>query len=176
MRVRDHIAISTAAALISRRRLGRDAALLWAGGVLIDFDHYVAFCLQEGRLGPAAAMRYYGRASVPEHWATRALHSPVAVLGVFGLGARLRPLTALGFGMVLHIALDVAHEARMRNLRAAALERDRHDCQACGAHAADVDTHLSQQPWLLPSYRPENVVSLCGPCHVLAHAPESRAA
>jgi hypothetical protein len=176
MRVRDHIAISTAAAAVSRRRLGRSAVLLWAGGVLIDFDHYVAFCLQEGRMNPIAAMRFYGRATVPEHWATRAFHSPAAVLAVFALGARMRPLRTVGIGMVLHIALDVAHEARMRNLRAAALERDRHDCQACGAHTSDVGTHVSQQPWLLPSYRPENVVSLCGPCHVLAHAPERSAA
>lgn len=176
MRVRDHIAISAAAAGFSRRWLGRNAALLWAGGVLIDFDHYLAFCLQEDRLSPVAAVRFYDRAAVPEHWATRAFHSPAAVLAVFGLGTRLRPLRALGLGMVLHIALDVAHEARMRDLRAAALERDRHDCQVCGAHTADVGTHVSQQPWLLPSYSPENVVSLCGPCHVLAHAPERRAA
>lgn len=150
--------------------------LLWAGGVLIDFDHYLAFCLQERRMSPVAAVRFYDRAVAPEHWATRAFHSPAAVLAVFSLGARLRPLRTLAFGMVLHIALDAAHAARVRNLRAAALDRDRHNCQACGAQTADVTTHLSQQPWLLPSYSPDNVVSLCGPCHVQAHAPERRAA
>jgi len=127
-------------------------------------------------MSPVAAMRFYDRATVPEHWATRAFHSPAAVLGVLGMGARVRSLRSLGVGMLVHISLDVAHEARMKNLRAAALERDRHDCQACGVHAPDVGTHVSQQPWLLPSYRAQNVVSLCGPCHVLAHAPQRRAA
>jgi len=41
MRVRDHIAISGAAALLSRRWLGRNALLLWSGAVLIDSDHYL---------------------------------------------------------------------------------------------------------------------------------------
>jgi hypothetical protein len=174
MRVRDHVAISTAAAVLSRRWLGRNAMALWAGAVLIDSDHYLAFCLQEGRVSPAAAVRFYGGPAASEHWATRAFHAPLAVLAVLGLGARLRPLTALGFGMSLHVMLDAGHEARMGHTRAAALERDRHTCQSCGARATPhVGTHLARQPWLLPSYRPRNVVSLCGPCHELAHARQA---
>jgi hypothetical protein len=176
MRVRDHIAISSAAAVLSRRWIGRNASLLWAGAVLIDSDHYFAFCLQEGRVSPTAALRFYNRPVVPEHWAARAFHTPVAVLAVFCLGARMRPLTVLGFGMGLHVMLDTVHEARMDHARAVALYRDRHTCQMCGAHAGHVGTHLSRQPWLLPSYRPQNVVSLCTPCHVLVHAPQTSAA
>lgn len=171
MRVRDHIAIATPAAAVSRRWLGRGAILLWAGAVLIDLDHYLSFCLQEGRLSPFAAVRFYGRAVVPRHWATRAFHSPFAVLGAFALGTRLRPAKAFALGMGVHVLLDAGHEARMNRLRVAALERDRHTCQACGARRADVATHVSRQPWLLPSYGPENLVSLCGPCHVRAHMP-----
>jgi hypothetical protein len=171
MRVRDHIAISTAAASVSRRWLGRSALLLWAGAVLIDLDHYLAFCLQERRLSPVAAVRFYGRAVVPRHWATRAFHTPFAVLGTFALAKRLRPLKVLGLGMGVHVLLDAGHEARMHHVRSAALDRDRRTCQACGARHADVATHVSRQPWLLPSYRPENLVSLCGPCHARAHMP-----
>jgi hypothetical protein len=173
MRVRDHIAISSAAALLSRRWLGRNAILLWSGGVLIDSDHYFAFCLQEGRVSPAAAVRFYNRAAAAQPRAARAFHTPFAVLAVFGLGGRSRSLTALGFGMGLHVMLDAVHEARMKYTRAAALERDQHTCQACGRRTAHVGTHLSRQPWLLPSYRPQDVVSLCSPCHVLAHAPQT---
>jgi hypothetical protein len=172
MRVRDHIAISSAVALLSSRWLGRNAILLWSGAVLIDSDHYLAFCLQEGRVSPAAAVRFYNRAASAQPRAARAFHTPFAVLAVFGLGGRSRSLTALGLGMGLHVMLDAVHETRMRYTRAAALERDQHTCQTCGWRAPQVGTHLSQQPWLLPSYRPQNVVSLCDPCHELAHAPQ----
>ena len=173
MRVRDHIAISTAAAVLSRRWLGRDAVALWAGGVLIDSDHYLAFCLRERRLSPAAAVRFYDRAYLPDHWATRAFHSPSALLCVASAGARVRPLAALALGMGLHVMLDAGHEARMTRTRAAALERDRRTCQACGGRTR-VGTHLSRQPWLLPSYGPGNIVSLCHPCHARAHARPTR--
>ena len=172
MRVRDHIAISSAVALLSSRWLGRNAILLWSGAVLIDSDHYLAFCLQEGRVSPAAAVRFYNRAASAQPRAARAFHTPFAVLAVFGLGGRSRSLTALGLGMGLHVMLDAVHETRMRYTRAAALELYQQTCQTCGWRAPQVGTHLSQQPWLLPSYRPQNVVSLCDPCHELAHAPQ----
>jgi len=88
MRVRDHIAISGAAALLSRRWLGRNALLLWSGAVLIDSDHYLALCLQEGRVSPAEAVRFYNRADAAQPRAARAFHSPLAVLGGLGLGGR----------------------------------------------------------------------------------------
>lgn len=176
MRVRDHIAIATGAAAVSRRWLGRDAILLWAGAVLIDSDHYLAFLLGERRVNPVRAMRFYNQALVPEHSAARAFHSDLALLGVLSLGARSRPFAALGVGMGLHVMLDSFHDARMNRARAAALERDRRTCQACGSRTANVGTHLSRQPWLLPSYEPDNVVSLCDPCHVSAHTSHVRSA
>jgi hypothetical protein len=176
MRVRDHIAISSAAALLSRRWLGRDAILLWSGAVLIDSDHYLALCLQEGRVSPAEAVRFYNRAAAVQPRGARAFHSPFAVLAVLGFRGRSRPLTALGLGMGLHVMLDAIHEMRMKYTRAAALERDQHTCQACGGRTAHVGTHLSRQPRLLPSYRPQNVISLCSPCHGRAHARQMSAA
>jgi hypothetical protein len=171
MRVRDHIAISTVASALARPRLGRDALLLWGGAVLIDADHYLAFCLQERRVNPVAAVRFYGRAVASEHWATRAFHSPLLVLAILALGARRRPLAALATGMGMHVMLDAGHEARMSRARAAALERDLHTCRSCGTRQEQIGTHVARQPRLLPSYRPQNVISLCAPCHVLAHDP-----
>jgi 5-methylcytosine-specific restriction endonuclease McrA len=57
----------------------------------------------------------------------------------------------------------------MDKARAAALLRDRFSCQACGSHATPVDTHIRRQPWLLPSYATQNLVTLCRPCHEAAH-------
>jgi len=81
----------------------------------------------------------------------------------------------LALGMALHLALDLRHELRMDEARAEAMKRDDFSCQACGTRASHVGTHLRRQPWLLPSYDAQNLVSLCAPCHAVAHAWERRA-
>ena len=174
MRVRDHVALSTAgaAALVPRDR--RAALGLWAAGVLIDADHYVWFCVRHRRLSPRAAMAYFNRSAPAQHAATRFAHSPAAVSMLLALGAQRRRLLAPAVGVAAHVALDVAHDARMRRARRAALARDGFACQACGVLGAEVGTHVHRQPWLLPSYAPENITSLCGPCHEDAHAAEAR--
>jgi hypothetical protein len=143
---------------------------LWAGSVLIDLDHYLWFCVQQRRWNPLAAMRFFNEAHPPQDAATRVLHSPLAPLAFILLGVRRRALLPVALGMVLHVALDVHHEARMNEARAAAIERDNFSCQVCGTGEARVGTHLKQQPWLLPSYEPRNLVSLCTACHEAAHA------
>jgi hypothetical protein len=170
VRVRDHIMLSTAGAALLRPWLGRDVLGLWAGSVLIDVDHYGWFCLRQRRWNPLTAARFFNRPSAPEHSATRVLHSPVALLAVLLLGARRRALLPVALGMGLHVALDVHHDARMDAARAAALERDGFSCQACRTRAAHVGTHLQRQPWLLPSFKTQNLTSLCDSCHEAAHA------
>jgi hypothetical protein len=170
VRVREHIALSTAAAALFRSSLRQGALGFWAGSVLIDADHYAWFCLRQRRLSPYAAVRFFNGAQAPQNGATRTLHSPPALLSVLLIGLRRRGLLPLALGMGLHVALDAYHDARMDAARAQALRRDAFTCQGCGSRAANVDTHIKQQPWLLPSYRIENLVSLCGPCHEAAHA------
>jgi 5-methylcytosine-specific restriction endonuclease McrA len=75
---------------------------------------------------------------------------------------------ALGIG--LHVALDKRHVARMNQARSAALARDGYSCQACGTAGSRVIAHVRWQPRLLPSYRAQNLISLCDPCHEAAHA------
>jgi hypothetical protein len=170
MRVRDHLAVSTAgAALLSPWARSR-ALGFWAGGVLIDADHYLWFCVRHRRLGPAAAVRFFHQAHAPQHSATRVLHHPVAPLGACVLALRRPGLLAVAAGVALHLALDAHHEARMNRARVAVLRRDDYSCRDCRARGPEVGTHLERQPWLLPSYRAENLVSLCGPCHERAHA------
>jgi hypothetical protein len=174
MRVRDHIAISTAGAALACPWLGRRALDIWAGSVLVDADHYLWFCLRQRRWGPRAAIRFFNEAHAPQHTATRVLHSPAALLAVLVLGVRRRELLRVAVGMGLHVALDLHHEARMDEARAAALERDGFSCQACGTRATHVGTHLREQPSLLPSYGTQNLISLCAPCHETAHARAGR--
>jgi len=172
MRVRDHIALSTAGSALLSPCLGRGVVTVWAGAVLIDVDHYVWFCLRERRLNPVSAVRYFNGAHAPQHAATRGLHSPLALLAVLLLGARRPQLLGVALGMGAHVTLDKFHEARMNEARAAALARDDITCQECGTRGPRVGTHLQRQPWLLPSYSSQNLISLCPACHRAAHGLE----
>lgn len=169
MRVRDHMVLSTAAAALLSRRVGRSVLGLWAGSVLIDADHYVWFCLRQRRLNPLAAIRFFNEADPPQHSTTRILHSPGALLAALLVGVRRRQVLPVALGMGLHVALDAFHRARMGAARAAALERDGFACQACGERAPHVFAHVWHQPRLMPSYATQNLISLCGGCHRVAH-------
>jgi hypothetical protein len=169
MRVRDHLVLSAAGAALLRPWAGGSVLGLVAGGVLIDVDHYAWFCLRQRSLNPIAAVRFFNEAGPPQHHGTRALHSPLALLAVLLAGIHRRRLLPVALGMTLHVALDAHHLARMDKARAAVLVRDRFSCQACGSQAPPVDTHIRRQPWLLPSYATQNLISLCRPCHEAAH-------
>jgi hypothetical protein len=170
VRVRDHILLSTAAAALLAPSLGLDAAGFWAGGVLVDVDHYLWFCISHRHLSPRAAARFFNGAHPAQASATRALHHPLGVAAVLALAVRRQQVRPLALGLSLHVGLDARHEARMNRARAKALARDRHSCRACGVQTPHVGTHLVRQPWLLPDYGTRNVVSLCGRCHEAAHA------
>jgi hypothetical protein len=170
VRVRDHIALSTAGATLLVPWARRDGLAFWAGGVLIDADHYLWFCVRERSLSPRAAVAFFNRPGAPQHRATHLLHSRPALLSVLLLGLRRHRLLPLALGMSVHVAADAAHEARMSEAREQALKRDRFACQTCGATGSAVGTHVMRQPLLMPSYETQNVISLCDPCHELAHA------
>jgi hypothetical protein len=170
VRVRDHVLISAAGAALTAPFLGRGALGLWAGGVLIDTDHYVWFCLRHRCLSPTAAVRFFNQADPPQHPATRALHAPLALVLVVLLGLRQRRLLPVALGMGMHVALDARHVTQMDRARSAALARDGYSCQACGTAGPPVTAHVRRQPRLLPSYRAQNLISLCGLCHEGAHA------
>lgn len=172
MRVRDHVLLSAAAAALLGRWARAGALGVVAGGVLIDADHYAWYCLRHRRLSPAAAIRFFNEANPPQRSSTRVLHSPGMVLAALAAGLRWPRLVPVALGMGLHVALDAQHEARMRQVRAAALERDGFCCRACGSRGAlgaSTETHIRHQPWLLPSYAAHNVISLCPACHEAAH-------
>src|SRR5207237_748808 len=86
--------------------------------------------------------------------------------------AALAPWAGLpvALGMAFHVALDVQHERRLRDMRTTAMRRDDFTCQACGVPGRPVTSHVWRQPRLLPSYRMQDVVTLCTSCHEAAHA------
>jgi hypothetical protein len=169
MRVRDHLAVSTVGAALVVPWSAPTAVKLWAGSVLVDVDHYLWFWVRRRDWNPAAAVRFFNGALPPQHATTRVLHTPAAAIALLLLGVHRRWLLSVALGVALHIALDAQHDARMADARRAALARDDYTCQACGTRAR-VGTHLRRQPWLLPSYRPRHLISLCAQCHENAHA------
>src|SRR5262249_46204888 len=79
-------------------------------------------------------------------------------------------LMPVAVGMAAHLAMDEFHRTRLGRARLAALRRDEYTCQSCGARDPGVVAHLDRQPALAPSYRLENLVTLCPGCHEAAHA------
>jgi hypothetical protein len=169
VRVRDHLALSSAGAVLLYPRLRGALLGPWAASILIDVDHYLWFCLRQRRLNPLAAVRYFNQAQPQQHRQTRLLHSPVVLLGLLLLTRRRGAAWAL-LGMAFHVGLDAYDTARRGQARRAALARDGFTCQRCGAQGLGVVAHLWRQPCLLPSYRREHFTSLCGACHEAAHA------
>jgi hypothetical protein len=174
VRVRDHLALSTAGAALLYPWFGRRVLSGWAASILIDVDHYLWFVANERRLDPGAALRFFNEAQPPPATNVRFLHTPVAMAVVAALSTRWRGLRPVAVGMAAHAALDAYHDARMDRVRAAALCRDNFTCQECGAQDDSVTAHTARQPSLLPSYKESNFVALCGPCHAAAHATPNR--
>jgi hypothetical protein len=141
----------------------------WLASILVDVDHYLWFAVRTRQLNPAAAVRYFNGAHPASHAGTRTLHSPLALYAALLLGVRRKSALKVALGMAAHVALDARHEARSLTARDAALRRDQFTCRSCGAQGAHVETHLLRQPLLLPSYSPDDFVSLCPSCHEEAH-------
>ena len=169
MRVRDHLLLSTGGAALLFPYLGRRVLVPWSASVFIDVDHYLWFCAHERSAHMLRAVRFFNQAQPPQHAGTRLLHHPAVLLVLLVLSARWRWAGLLLVGMAFHVTLDVYHAARVRAARSAALQRDHATCQRCGAQGPGVVAHQWHQPRLLPSYRPEHLTSLCGPCHEAAH-------
>ncbi len=172
MRVRDHVALSVAAATLLHSRGGRRVLIGAAASVLLDVDHYLYYCLRYRRLDPRAAVRFFNQPDSPHAAATRCLHTALPLMALFLVAARWRPALPVALGAAAHVALDAQHEARMELARLEALRRDDYTCGRCGRRDAGIGTHILRQPLLLPSYAAENLTTLCQSCHGAAHASE----
>lgn len=170
MRMQDHLVLSTIAAAALYPVLGRKVVVPWAASLLIDVDHYAWYTLAHGSLNPIEAVRYFNQAQPEQHTDTRRLHSPEALAGLALGGAFWKPLRLVLYGFLFHVALDLFHAKQSAKARRLTLERDNHTCRRCGRSDETVVAHIWRQPKVMPSYRLEHLVSLCGPCHETAHA------
>lgn len=169
MRVRDHVLLSTLAAATLYPALGRKALVPWAASIFIDVDHYAWYCLKHRSFNLREAIRYFGQAQPEQHAGTRRLHSLDVLLAVGIASIWWWPLRLVLAGLVFHVSLDALHAARIATARELTLERDHATCRCCGVSDETVVAHMWRQPPVLPSYQPDTLVSLCGPCHEIAH-------
>jgi len=177
VRVRDHLALSTAGAALLYPWFGQRVVSGWAASILIDVDHYLWFVTRKRSVNPIAAVRYFNKPQPPHSSNVRLFHKPLVLLVVGMLSTRWRALLPVALGMTAHVAMDAYHDERLKQAHAAALLRDKFTCQVCGTRDDSVTAHLKQQPALLPSYATANLITLCGSCHEDAHAgraPSSR--
>jgi hypothetical protein len=172
VRVRDHVALTSLGVALLYPHLRRSALAPWAVGILLDVDHYLWFCAHERTVSLKKAVRFFNQAQPPQHAGTRALHHPLVLPLLVALSVPWRGARLLLMGFVFHVSLDIYHQIRLTGARRETLRRDNFTCQRCGARERDVVAHLWRQPLLLPSYRIDHFISLCGRCHEMAHSKE----
>ena len=171
MRLHTHLATSTMLAAALYRRAPLRAALLIAGGVLLDTDHYLLYALRSGNWNPLAALRYDGWRHAPRaaadtrqrYGSLRSIfhHAWLTLPLVWGISARCQILRPLAIGVTLHLALD----APFKQLDWRVWRRAGDRCERCGARGRDhrvihlVPPRHGGARWAL-----ENRAAWCRPC------------
>ena len=181
-----HVALSTAAGLLWRRRRGRFPTLWWLASLLVDVDHYVGYGLFTGRWHPGEA--WYGSrdAALRRRHPRMPLHHWPLVGALMLVGRRWRPLQTVALGWAFHLVLDMVGRARprlayryrrWRYLRAwyVVAARAGYRCEHCGATGPYLELHHRVPETLGGRFHPDNLVLLCPSCHDRAHARPPRA-
>jgi hypothetical protein len=118
MRLRTHILTSALVGVALYPRAPRKVALLLAGGVLLDADHYLLYALRSGDWNPLSALRYDRWRNQPiavgdrrrRYGSLRSIfHTARVTLPlVWLLGWRWPGLRPVAIGVTFHLALDIS--------------------------------------------------------------------
>lgn len=143
MRLRTHILTSALLGITLYPRAPRKAALLLAGGVILDVDHYLLYALRSGDWNPLSALRYDRWRNQPinvgdqrrRYGSLRSIlhRARVTLPLVWLLGGRWPALRPLAIGVTLHLALDIS----LLRLDWRAWRRAGGRCERCGRAAAN---------------------------------------
>jgi hypothetical protein len=118
MRLRTHILTSALLGAALYPRAPRKVALLLAGGVLLDADHYLLYALRSGDWSPFGALRYDSWRNKPiaagdtrrRYGSLRSIfhRARFTIPLVWLLGWRWPALRPLALGVTLHLAMDTS--------------------------------------------------------------------
>jgi hypothetical protein len=175
MRLRIHILTSALLGTALYPRTPRRAALVLAGGVLLDLDHYLLYALRSGDWNPLGALRYDRWRNLPiaagdtrrRHGSLRSvLHTARVTIPLAWLLSRRWPaLRPLAFGVTLHLALDTSPLLLDWRVWRRAGGR----CERCGRCGLKRSIHYVRSPrrggsrWAL-----DNRAAWCYDCALLA--------
>jgi len=181
MHPRDHLLLSSAAAIAAYPWLGRRVVIPWAASLLIDIDHAPAYIRRHGLASPAAIWRHYRRANGDGR--QHLLHRWPLILAGLAATPLLPWLGLAAAGLAFHRLLDDGHGAlqpawrrwRWRlsaqgRLHARVRRRDGYACRVCVASGVLLDLHHLVAESRGGANRPDNLISVCQPCHRALHA------
>jgi hypothetical protein len=122
--LRDHTIIGGAVSIILYPFIGLEAVCFFGASVLIDIDHYIDFIYHNGMkdFSPARMFRYHKILSQwlrdPEFLNMEIFHTVEFLTLILALAFMLNSpaLTAIFFGLILHIGLDVVFLLRHKVL------------------------------------------------------------
>jgi hypothetical protein len=180
MHPRDHLILSTVAAAAVYPLLGRRVLTPWAASLLADLDHLPAYVGRQGLASPGAVWRYYrhGQGGEQQHL----LHRWPLIAAGLALAPLAPPLGLIALGLAFHRLLDDLHHllgpawrrARWRlsakgRLHAQVQRRDGHACRVCGVSGVQLELHHRIPEDQGGVNRPDNLISVCRPCHRQLH-------
>jgi hypothetical protein len=172
MRLEEHVAFSTAAALLALPWLKEEIWLPYAASILIDVDHYLEFVAARRRLSLREALRYLRTPQRQRGPLPKPLHQPWTLTALAALAAltRQRWLWLVLVGMLFHVGLDACNNQLVRHIQGQLQQEAAGRCPRCARETTRLELH-ARRPLrtLLARYRRANYVVLCPECHRLAH-------
>src|SRR5436305_9514134 len=119
MRVREHLTLSTAAAVAAAPWLKKDTWIPFASSILIDVDHYLWYVVSHRTLSLREALAFFNQADPPQTASMKFMHQPLflGLLLFVAIRFRSRLLSLILAGLVFHVSLDVIHLTQTSRLK-----------------------------------------------------------
>ncbi|WP_052890554.1 hypothetical protein [Thermogemmatispora carboxidivorans] len=172
MRLEEHVAFSTAAALVALPWLKEEIWLPYTASILIDVDHYLEFVAARRRLSLREALRYLRTPHRQRGPLPKPLHHPLTLSALAALAAltRQRWLWLVLAGMLFHVSLDACNNELVRGIQRQLQREAAGRCPGCARQVSRLELH-ARRPLrsLLARYQRANYVVLCPECHRLVH-------
>lgn len=172
MRVREHLTLSTAAAVATAPWLKKDTWIPFAASILIDVDHYLWYAVSHRTLSLRNALAFFNQADPPQTASMKFMHQPLFLGLLLFLGVRLRSrlLLLILAGLLFHVSLDVVHITQMSRLKQTLSEQAKSVCPECNRFVDELQLHTSYfSNNLLDRYNPKHFIVLCPECHERSH-------